>query len=79
MQADVGRLLLYLVCGVKHKNWRSIQYSSVDWCKRLCGVCCCSWYVVVSISISIGKVYDVAVSIGASRCGVFVVEFGMLR
>ena len=77
MQAIVGCSLLWLVCGGKHKRWQSVQYSSVDWCKRLWGVRCCIRYVVVSISI--GEVFAVAVYIGASNCGVFVVVFGMWR
>ena len=45
--------------------------------QAIVGVCCYIWSVVGSISI--GEVFDVAVSIGASKCGMFVVVFGMWR
>jgi len=73
--SDCGCSLLYLVCGGKHKRWRSVRCCSVDWCKQMWHVRCCIRYVVVSISI--GEVFDVAVSIGVSKYGVFVVVFGM--
>ena len=73
--SDCGCSLLNSVCGGKHKHWRSVRCSSVNWCKQMWHVRCCIRYVVVSISI--GEVFDVAVSIGLSKYGVFVVVFGM--
>ena len=75
MQAIVKCSSLYSISGGQHKHWQSVQWRSIDWCKQLWGVRCCGWYVVVSISI--GKVFNIAVLIVASDCGVFVVEFGM--
>ena len=75
MQAIVECLLLYSVCGGKRKRWQSVQCSSFDWCKQMWGVHCCIWYVVLSIRI--GKVFNIAVSIGANDCGMFVVVVSM--
>jgi len=75
VQANVGCSLLYSVGGGKHKHWRSVRCSSVDWFKQMWGVRCCIWYVVVSVRI--GEVFNIAVSIDANDCGVFVVVVNM--
>jgi len=73
VQAIVKCSLLFSICGGQHKHWQSVLSSSNDWCKQLWSVRCCIRHGVVSISI--GEVFDVAVSICASKCGVFVVVF----
>ena len=75
MQAIVKCLSLYSICGGQRKHWQSVLCRSIDWCKQLWDVCCCSQYVVVIESI--GEVFNVAVSSGASNGGAFVVVFGM--
>ena len=77
MQAIVKCSSLYSISGGQHKHWHSVLWRSIDWCKQLWDVRCCSQYVVVSISIR--EVFNVAVSSGASNGGVFGVVFGMWR